>query len=197
MPRANLIGRTFGLLTVVSSLQRDRAELSRGQRVSATCACGSVWTGRADTLKRGATKSCGCLPHGIKPNDDVERAALNKVLFNYQRHARRRSLAWMLLDSEFYSLIKGNCYYCGAAPSRTFRMVPKPPRKTGSVIVYNGVDRRDNKAGYTSANVVSCCATCNFAKRDLSEEAFLMMVRAISVRHPAAEVSMVVGFRNG
>jgi hypothetical protein len=39
--------------------------------------------------------------------------------------------------------------------------------------VYNGIDRKNNRLGYFSANVVSCCVVCNKAKRTMPYEEFV------------------------
>jgi hypothetical protein len=45
------------------------------------------------------------------------------------------------------------------------------PYKTG-IYTYNGVDRVNNKLGYTVGNCVSSCIVCNVAKNDSSLEDF-------------------------
>lgn len=181
----DLVGRVFGRLTVVESLGTARDFGGRGgsQVVRAICLCGGEWRGRAGGLKRGNTKSCGCLPHGIKPQPDREASALRALLRNYQRHAIRRKHVWELTSENFETLIRRNCYYCGSPPSSVCRKIPRGPRKTGSAVTYNGLDRKDNALGYTAQNVVPCCAHCNYSKRTLSAQAFLDRVRVIYLKH--------------
>jgi hypothetical protein len=181
----DLLGQTFGLITVCESLggAHKLGYKHRGQIVRGKCACGNDWTGFAESLKKGNTKSCGCLPHGSKPRQDREASALAALSKNYQRHATRRGHSWDLSAAAFQTLIKCACYYCGAPPKSVCRRIPKGVRKTGSSITYNGIDRKNNSLGYTTDNVVTCCAICNYAKRSLSLEAFLEHVKSIYLKH--------------
>jgi len=172
--RGNLVGQTFGHITVTESLgvASELGLRGRGQVVRGSCSCGKEWIGPATSLKRGNTRSCGCLPTGPVPRPDREAGAVRQLCRNYQRHAARRGLSWELTDRAFRELLGGDCHYCGAPPSRTNYRMTKG-RRTPSVVAYNGIDRKDNTKGYTTENAVSCCAVSNFMKRDLSKEAFL------------------------
>jgi hypothetical protein len=52
------------------------------------------------------------------------------------------------------------CFYCGHS----------------EIYGVNGVDRKDNAVGYTLENSVPCCATCNFAKRQMTVAEFIAWV---------------------
>ncbi len=58
------------------------------------------------------------------------------------------------------------CHFCGFKPSPTESL--------------NGLDRVDAALGYTDANTVSCCATCNAMKCIMHVDDFLSNVRAIA-----------------
>lgn len=187
--REDLIGKTFGHITVVASIgsAKDHGLKGRGQLVLGRCACGRSWKGRAYELKRGNTRSCGCIPRGPIPRPDRELGAIRQLRRNYLRHALRRELSWELTEERFRVLTNGNCHYCGAEPSRTNYRMTKG-RRTPSIVKYNGIDRKDNGLGYTAENSVSCCALCNYAKRDLTEAEFLAHVKTIYVKHFGATV---------
>ena len=62
MSEYNLIGQKFGMLTVVSLVGKDK----RGNKLwGCVCDCGNVKKHpvRASELKRGTTRSCGCIMH--------------------------------------------------------------------------------------------------------------------------------------
>lgn len=181
--RRACLGKSFGLLTITTVLSRKKAG---GLCVRGKCTCGGIWEGPLDSLRRGNTRSCGCLPSGPKPHPNREVVALKRVLRNYRRHARRRSLVWSLTDLEFQTLLKKDCYYCGAPPSTTSVFKAYGPRKSSSTITYNGIDRKDNTLGYTIANTVACCKICNFAKQDLEFETFLDHIKKMYVKLWAA-----------
>ena len=54
----DVTGQKFGRLTV---LHRDRESKKRGIRYICQCECGTIKSVFGESLRRGATKSCGCL----------------------------------------------------------------------------------------------------------------------------------------
>jgi hypothetical protein len=75
---------------------------------------------------------------------------------------------------QFKKLTTSPCHYCGSAPSN------EHCAGYGSYL-YNGLDRVDNKEGYTPKNVVPCCLRCNKAKGASSAEDFIKWLRALCV----------------
>lgn len=69
--------------------------------------------------------------------------------------AVNRNLEWKITIKQFESFWQKPCHYCG--------------EKTKTI----GLDRVDNKKGYTIDNVVSCCPICNWMKRDYLVEDFI------------------------
>ncbi len=175
MARAlELTGKQFGRLTVEKRIENSK----RGQsRWLCACSCGNKKPVEGWALNSGYTQSCGCLRLEVisLPLGEAHR---NVVLQNYKRKARRRDHPWELTETEFDLLTQSLCHYCGASPA------PHPPyyqKKTTNVgdFLYNGIDRKDNSNGYTSNNVVPCCHTCNFAKRNLSYYEFICYLNRI------------------
>lgn len=74
---------------------------------------------------------------------------------------------WLLSDEQVYDLFRSDCWYCGMQPS-------------GGRC--SGIDRQDSFGAYVAWNVVSCCSTCNYAKRATSVDAFLGRCRSIALR---------------
>ena len=70
----------------------------------------------------------------------------------YKTRACNKSLPFEITKDEYVELIKGNCYLCGRKSYEKHK---------------NGIDRLDNKLGYTMNNVKSCCGSCNHIKKDL------------------------------
>lgn len=81
-------------------------------------------------------------------------------LSRYKTAARLRGLSFALDRRLFEDLVTDNCFYCGTPPE---------PR--------NGVDRVNSCRGYEEDNVVTACATCQYAKRDLPRDVFESWVR--------------------
>ncbi len=90
----------------------------------------------------------------------------------YKKSARNRKLSFELCFGEFRSLVEGRCAYCGIGP---YYWIKKDKRKAK----LNGVDRMDNKKGYTSGNSVTCCKYCNQAKSDKTIKIFFEWVRSV------------------
>lgn len=69
------------------------------------------------------------------------------------RALNERKLPWELTFEEYVTLLNKTCYYCQKELIGT---------NTGI-----GLDRIDNRKGYTSSNVLPCCGECNYLRQDL------------------------------
>jgi hypothetical protein len=105
-------------------------------------------------------------PKGKQPLPEGE-ASFNRLHRNYQDGAYKRGLVFKLSKVEFKDLTKGTCVYCGLPPSQVYKA------RTSTPYIYNGVDRKNNKVGYTKKNSVSCCKQCNTAKLSLPLNLFM------------------------
>ena len=83
----------------------------------------------------------------------------------YKRHAKEGNYPLDLSLKEFKQIIIQPCYYCGEEGDP-----------------YHGVDRVDNKLGYTIENSVSCCQWCNIMKLNHSMGAFIWHCKKI-IKH--------------
>lgn len=82
----------------------------------------------------------------------------------YQKRAAEKKLDFELVKDEYTWLVIENCYICGKPSSDTHK---------------NGIDRYDNKQGYVKNNCKSCCANCNYIKRDNTYEEFIQKILQI------------------
>ena len=103
------------------------------------------WVKRAGGLRRECS---GCYGKIWKYESQKDRVA-NKSFTNYRYRARKRGYEFSLTRTEFLKIINQSCYWCGFS---------------GKV----GVDRLDNKKGYTTENSVPSCKICNYAKNDMT-----------------------------
>ena len=173
---SDLVGKRFARLVVVERVENDHAGNSTWRCI---CDCGTERRVLSGNLKRGSTRSCGCLAaeqakrrkHALPEG----RACRNVLLLDYMRKAEDHRLEWGIPEEKFDELVAKNCHYCDSPPSNT-----KRGRGNNGVFVYNGIDRRDNTRGYLLDNVVPCCSVCNWMKRHLSVAEFLSHVRKIS-----------------
>lgn len=173
----DLTGRIFGRLKVLS---RVNPHASSTWLVRCTCGVEKVVLGTS--LKDGSTKSCGCLrrERARRKRLSDTMAGRNQVLWTYKISAENRKLEWSLSDSDFDTLIQGDCIYCGSHPSN----VKKGPHF--SPFTYSGIDRFNNTIGYTKSNSVSCCQLCNAMKRKLSSQEFIAHILKAATHQQAA-----------
>lgn len=187
-PSQNLIGQRFGRLTVIEFVGfkiywKDRRE----SYWKVKCDCGIEKELRIGNLKK--TKSCGCLldeyrkeilpPITAKRNSKPKgESAQHAVYKTYLNNSKKKNIAFEFTKKEFLDLTQNKCYYCGRQPQTVSGTVVGKNfiRRRNGQFVYNGLDRVDSELGYTKDNIVTCCEICNKAKRDMSQEKFLLWI---------------------
>jgi hypothetical protein len=92
-------------------------------------------------------------------------ARLKSCMYN----AKERNHNWDLMNEEAIAFFKQNCYYCGKESSTNKDM--------------NGIDRVDNKQGYSLENCVTCCGMCNYMKGTFIKEEFIQKCIKIAELH--------------
>jgi 5-methylcytosine-specific restriction endonuclease McrA len=164
---------------------------ARGARLVCDCR-GTEYVARlANLLSKKPTLSCGCLNReqvaaGRARSDLVRlpegRAGRNAVLGTYKLGARKRGFCWELTEDHFDRLIAQDCVYCGSPPA-SVKKKDSGGRCYNGDFVYNGIDRVDNTVGYTAWNVVTCCGTCNSAKKSMTLDEFMAWIARITEYH--------------
>lgn len=114
------------------------------------------------------------------------------ALFNKCKHAaKQRELEFTLSREEHKYLIIADCYYCDATPLAYNSYLKNKGRDQVRVDRYtkeaiarnwvsaNGIDRKDNKLGYTVYNCVPCCKVCNYIKCDMGYQEFINWIRKV------------------
>lgn len=85
--------------------------------------------------------------------------------------ARKRGHAWRLPFYKWAELVRLPCHYCGETLS-----------------AYGcGLDRINNKHGYSDKNCVPCCGGCNIAKHSATYDDFISRTNRIARRHLEAQ----------
>ncbi len=98
------------------------------------------------------------------------QSTMRAVYTSYRDRCIRDNLYWGISLDEFKELTAQKCHYCQKPPANCYR----------KVFVYNGLDRKNNSAGYSLSNVVPCCRDCNYMKGDqLSYEEMLVAMTAV------------------
>lgn len=180
----DLIGEKFGRVLV---LERAPSRHGRAHWLC-QCDCGKTKVILGRSLRKGRTKSCGCLRKELATNLisyaregnylPFGEASFNVMYYTYKLHATERNLAFDLDTNQFRRLTQGNCFYCGDKPNALFK-----PKSPNGGYLSNGVDRTDNSIGYTVENSVTCCRVCNQMKSDRSYEDFITQCWKITRGH--------------
>lgn len=180
---ADMIGRRFGHL-VVESQAPSRRTLDgqkhpyRAVRWYCRCDCGRVVDVAGVQLRytKGARqcRPCARILAGKKLRLPDGVASRNNAWAGMRNRAKRYGRVWELDDAVFDTLIKLPCYYCGAPPGNKATSYV-----SGSMVVYQGIDRIDSNQGYTKENSVPCCGICNRWKSDIPVEEFKAHVKRI------------------
>lgn len=167
MRTEDLSKRKIGKLTV-SDKWEIRGEGKRQHTYwLCTCDCGITKWMRGSQLKYLITKqgdvSCGC--------NRRKFGSIRKVYMAYKHRAKKFNREFNLTFEEFVNITTKNCYYCDSPPEN--RQKDKNKKYTSGDILYNGIDRKNNRKGYTVGNSVPCCFRCNVAKNDSSLKEFM------------------------
>lgn len=174
----NHTGQRYGKLVAIAPAGRKIAEGRSRFFWLCQCDCGETVEVQSTFLRTGRMRSCGCLfvsqrSPGRNPVLPAGGYARNQLCRQYKRNAAARGLSWGLGDDDFSRLTSQPCFYCGLQPSLVMK-------SGNSRYTYSGIDRKDNTAGYTPENAVSCCKTCNLAKRAMPYEEFMAWIARIA-----------------
>lgn len=145
-------------------MSKYRADYKRPM-VAINCACGAARRIRRSCIGKiilcaGCAKREGSLRSAAIRKASAEVTAFNDAWSVYRCNAKRRNLIFSLSKEEFRNLRGASCVYCGSQSP-------------------NGVDRYDNRIGYTKENAVSCCRLCNYAKRDMPAADFIAWAKRV------------------
>lgn len=160
-PSIDYSGQKFGRLTALEKIRMLPG--ANGLYYRCLCDCGEQLLVRYANLVTGNTQSCGCLKlealHQRKHSDDYIRAS--KVGAYCRRNAKERGFTWNLTREDVTSIIVQPCVYCGYHGG------------------YVGIDRIDNTQGYSVTNCAPCCHTCNWDKKDMTTDQFLLWIERV------------------
>ena len=181
----DLTGKQFYRLTALSPIRKKG-------RLYWTCVCECETTKdiRADSLKSGTIRSCGCL------NKETQKAKTTKygeshmhlVYHYYKKSAKDRNLSFNITEQQLKEIVVQDCIYCGKKPSLS--TTPYIRENLNGYILCNGADRIDSSKGYSIDNIVPCCSKCNQIKMDMSVEDFFQKVEDIYLNMANAKESI-------
>lgn len=162
-------------LTFIECSKRDTNK--REYIFKCLCDCGKIREVRKRHFTLTGTKSCGCIKKG-RPKLNPGEVALNQFYNSYKMSAKRRNINFKLTKKQVETLSLKNCYYCGIPPEIRFS---RQFNDLHGSRIFNGIDRKNNKLGYTIDNSVPCCKICNRAKNNLDELDFKEWIKRINI----------------
>lgn len=177
----------YNRLTVLS-----KDGLCAADKWTVRCDCGNVRSMVAHLVVYGKNQSCGCLhkeraaqrlrgqTHSRHEHGESRK---NRWFKHYKINASERKLEFTLSETAFLDLCNKPCYYCAANPE--YRA---PTNREYGGAFLSGLDRVDNRKGYSEENCVPSCSNCNRMKGDLSHDDFIISCSRVSTIHHVGDV---------
>lgn len=163
----NLVNFRFGKLIVLSEAERLK---QKNVRWLCKCDCGKETTVRAQALKSGEIKSCGCMWYrGV---EDLSSTYFSQIL----NGAKHRDLEFSITKEYLWSLFlkqDKKCALSGIDINLDKHYGKRLCTQTASL------DRIDSLKGYTEENVQWVHKDVNTMKMDLSETKFFEFISLI------------------
>src|SRR6185436_5078570 len=188
----NYAGKRLTNIVIEHRVENQQPRSNRSIQWHAICICGKAIIVDSKQIKRTPNISCGCKRQNHSPLffKDPKHTNINASWNCYKRNAHNRNIDWQLTKEEFQSIIFKNCHYCGTSPSIKYNVFGWTRRKKvvseqakqrqeNGLVLINGIDRVDNKKGYSLDNCVACCKHCNVGKLNQTKEEFLQWINRV------------------
>jgi len=134
-----------------------------------------------DVRKSGKScRKCSNIQNKEYTSLSMSDAQISITYSNYKSRAKSKDWDFSLTKETFKSLIFSDCHYCGQEPNKCRLDRAKRKREYDASFLSNGIDRIDSSIGYLVENCLPCCEDCNKAKRNLSYNQFLDLVKRIN-----------------
>jgi hypothetical protein len=174
--KADMTGKVFGRLTVISQAPPNSIEDKKsGGYSNCICECGKTIIVRNTYLRKGGTRSYGCLASEVR-GDNIRNSPRCQQqydpIISIARNVWNKYSKEISFD-DFYRLSQQNCKYCNMQPSNFVK------DNKNNTFIFNGLDRINSNKQHTIDNVVPCCKICNFAKRTQSLKSFINHINMI------------------
>lgn len=175
--RTDLTNKRNNKLLIIGFSHRHQNSSGHNRNIwNVLCDCGKKFKISILDFNKGSGEcwECSHKTGKAKITKNPFDVVIGRLLSSYKCSIKKRHIIFDLSKEQFYSLIKGNCYYCGIQPMQEC----KHPRQKYSIL-YNGIDRLFSSQGYNKNNCVSCCSVCNYMKQSLSEKEFYEQILKI------------------
>lgn len=185
-----MVGQKFGLLVVLGEINKLKISGIERTYFQCKCDCGNLHNVRKDHLLKNKITSCGCKRKQSRPDrpaynaKPVGMAAAKNVFNRYKANAKKRSLDFTINFEQFIDEVIKPCIYCGREKTSQqgeyfVKGVRAGAKKVNGTFKYTGLDRVDNKQGYTLKNIAPCCGQCNIAKSTYDQDQFKAWIELV------------------
>jgi hypothetical protein len=144
------------------------------------CICGNIRQISGSSLRKGHSKSCGCVDY-LKKTDAI--APFKRKYVVTRIGALKRNLVFELTLDQYIKLSTSNCYWCNTIPNTKVYAYSRRRYSQGKdkdvYVVMASIDRKDSSKGYTMRNCVPSCLMCNRMKSDFKSKEFLKKIEQI------------------
>lgn len=172
--KLQLQGQKFGDLEVLHELRINRR---KNLVWLVRCLCGVEFEITSHGLTRGTTARCNsCRLKRLQFNNRKADSAVRHLFSRYRCQARTARRSFKISFEKFKTLTSAPCFYTGRVPEQIVKMV-------GSQHEYNGLDRLNNRKGYTLQNSVPCCGVINKMKGTLDAKTFILLCKEVAKHH--------------
>lgn len=184
-PKKDWTGRKYNYLTFVRRSDRKSGSTTKWEL---RCDCGNIVYKLAHIVVNGSIQSCGCKQSEARSRSGMKARKYDPVISSARRVWRNTYKDDGLDFDTFYALSQQPCHYCGRPPHRITNAAASARTASATQLhdgyfTYNGLDRVDNTKGHTRGNLVPCCSTCNYMKRNMTLSEFLEQVGRIFWYH--------------
>lgn len=172
---SDILHKKFNKLTVIS-FSHMKKEKWNEYYYKCLCECGNIKIINRHSLLNNHIKSCGCLKYDNPNLIRTKKGDTSCIAIygSYKHRAKQKKIKFTLSLQEFKKLTKLNCYYCNQKPQTKYKA-----HNANGYYIYNGLDRLNNKLGYTRKNSVPCCKNCNYAKKSMTIEEFKKWIKQV------------------
>ena len=122
-------------------------------------------------------KSNKTLDRNTNPRRGTMTYRFSDCYGNLKYRDSKKGNIFTLSKNDVLKISQENCFYCNCPP-----FVPVKnfiSNKEYNLLYFHGLDRHDNKLGYSLSNVKSCCHPCNIAKSSDTQGVFLSKIYSI------------------
>ncbi len=181
LPKNNLLGQKFGLLTVIEYSGKKQLKNRKRHVWLCNCNCGNQKIILDHSLKCGKTRSCGCLSKSSGKNSALYTGfedISGKVWSKIKSGAKSRNLEFSISVKYAWNLFLEQNRQC----SLTGRdlVFAETSEKQDSGHTTASLDRIDSALGYTENNIQWVHKDINQMKWTLSQEDFILLCKEVS-----------------